>query len=136
MAAAAVGPVQRPKTLGGRALLQEQLAASIEYQQRERSMQDTTSLVAQIFAQMAEPAVCLVHEDQSVRICHNPGLTGFICGSCFVHTQPRRAGLFAYGEMDDSRLRNRRASAGAATGRSRAARDRSLRRRPISSELC
>ena len=43
-------------------------------------MQDTPAFVAQILAQMAEPAVRLVNQDQRIRICHNVGLIGTICG--------------------------------------------------------
>jgi hypothetical protein len=70
VAAAAVGPVQRPKALAGRALLDEQLASTIENKQGESPMQHPTTLVAQRFAQVPEPPILLVDENQRVRICH------------------------------------------------------------------
>src|SRR5260370_14383455 len=44
-AAAAVGPVQRPEPLGGGTLLDQELAGSVEDQQRKRSMQAPFALL-------------------------------------------------------------------------------------------
>jgi hypothetical protein len=48
-------------------------------------MQNPAALVAQGFAQMAEPAVLLVHENERVRICHNVPIINSVRGSSFVH---------------------------------------------------
>jgi hypothetical protein len=48
-------------------------------------MQHPTPLVAERFAQMAEPAVLLVDENQRIRICHNIPIIDSVRRSSFVH---------------------------------------------------
>src|SRR5207248_423919 len=64
MAAATVGPVQRPQPLRRRPLLQQQLAGIVENQQGERPVQDAAALMAPSLIQMPDLAVGFVHEDQ------------------------------------------------------------------------
>ena len=73
MAAATIGPVEGPQPLGGCTLLYEQLTMPVEDQQRECAMQYAAALVARFFAQVTEPTVGFVDQDQCVRICHNAG---------------------------------------------------------------
>src|SRR6185437_7577461 len=64
MAAATVRPVVRPQPLAARAALQQQLAAVVENEQRERAMQDTPPFVAARLAHIAHLPVGLVHQDE------------------------------------------------------------------------
>jgi hypothetical protein len=68
MAAAAVGPVQRPEPFSGRALLQQQLAVPIKNQQRKRPMQYAAAGVTVGAVQMADFSVGMVYEYQRLRI--------------------------------------------------------------------
>jgi len=84
MTAAAVRPIQRPEPLGWRALLQQQLPSAIEDQQRKRPVQNPPTRVTLGLAQVAQPAVGFVYQDQSVRICHNTAInTNFVPD--FIH---------------------------------------------------
>jgi hypothetical protein len=60
-------------------------------------MQNTPTFVAQSFAQMAEPAVRLVNQDQGIRIRHNAAAIGTVYRYWFIHTTPRHASLAAHG---------------------------------------
>src|SRR5579863_6687345 len=53
MAAATVRPIVRPQPLPRRATLQQQIAAVVENEQRERTMQNTPSFMATRLAQVA-----------------------------------------------------------------------------------
>src|SRR5580700_2233344 len=64
MAAATVRPVQRPEPLGRRALLQQQLAVSIEDQQRKGAMQNAVTTMTLSLAQVADFAVGFIHQDE------------------------------------------------------------------------
>ena len=68
MTAAAVRPIERPKALGGRPLLQKELPHVIEDQQRKRAMQGALAVMAQVLAQEAHFAVGLIDQDQRIRI--------------------------------------------------------------------
>ena len=68
MAAAAVGPIQRPQPLGRGPLLQQQFALFIKDQQRERPMQHPAAVMAFELAQVTDLAVSFVHQDQGFGI--------------------------------------------------------------------
>src|SRR5580698_5328789 len=68
VAAATIRPVQRPEALRGGALLQQQLALAVEYQQGERPVQHALPVVALRLAQVADFAVGLVNQNERFRI--------------------------------------------------------------------
>ena len=74
-------------------------------------MQDTPAFVAQILAQMAEPAVRLVNQDQGIRICHNIGIIETIYVPKLIHIDNPTGLLALTPSLDHSCLRNFRASA-------------------------
>src|SRR5690348_14001793 len=75
VAAATVRPVMRPQPFHRRATLQQQLPAVVENEQRERAVQDTSSLVAARLAQIAHLPVRLVHQNERL------GLRRTVAGS-------------------------------------------------------
>src|SRR5262249_6507046 len=71
MTAAAVRPVHGPQALRRRALLDQELARAVEYEQREGAMQDAAAFVAAPLAQVSDPAVGLIDENQRLAV-HDP----------------------------------------------------------------
>jgi hypothetical protein len=69
VAAAAIGPVQRPQPFPGRALLEQKLTVPIEDQQRECPMQNTAAGVTVGAVQMADFLIGIVYEYQRLRVC-------------------------------------------------------------------
>jgi hypothetical protein len=74
-------------------------------------MQDAAALVARFFAQVTESTVGFVNQDQAVRICHNVNIIETIYVSRLIHTNNPTCLLSPTTSVDDSCLRNFRASA-------------------------
>ena len=74
-------------------------------------MQDAAALVACFLAQVPEPAVGLIDENQSIRICHNVSIIETIYVPELIHIEHPTGLLSRTNGPDDSCLRNFRASA-------------------------
>jgi hypothetical protein len=73
-------------------------------------MQDAAALMARFLAQVTESPVGLVDQDQGIRICHNVSIVETIYVPKLIHIE--NPSSLPTKSLDDSRLRNFRASAG------------------------